>query len=106
MVTFDVTSIREFDESLSVLDKQCQIEINQSLLDITIAKMNWGDFVRDYKWAEIERVGQQTYPGADPMYFFVLPSAIEGRSYQVAAVKHKDHIVICMVARIEPKPIK
>lgn len=99
MVKFNVQDEPGFLASLEYLGEIAEDEVLAALDQIQKDRLGWDDFVSLHGWARVELAPENTYPGADPLFWF----AVKGHSgalYQIAAKGPYQTIVVCSVAAV------
>lgn len=99
MVEFNVEEETGFIASLEYLGGAAFDDVFGALQDIVDRKLEFAVFKDEYGWVRVDLIGQDTYPGADPLHWFVVIGA-SGVSYQIAAKGPYEAIVVCSVASV------
>lgn len=85
-----------FLSSLLYLGEVAAEDVLEALETIEAQNLMWQDFVAIHGWFEVELSGQDTYPGADPLFWFAIIGA-SGVIYQIAAKGPYGAVVVCSV---------
>jgi hypothetical protein len=101
LVKFNVEAEPGFLSSLDYLGEVAEDDVFDALASIEAQHVTWADFVEIYGWTRVELTGQDTYPGADPLYWFAVVGN-SGAEYQIAAKGPYGAIVVCSVASKRP----
>lgn len=96
MVKFNVEEETGFLSSLEDLGSLAVNEVFDELQDIERRSLQWGQFVAQYGWARVRLSSVDTYPGADPLYWFAFVGP-SGTTYQIAAKGPYGSVVVCSV---------
>lgn len=97
MVKFNVEDETGFLSSLDYLGATAADEVLAALASIEAQHLTWSEFVANHGWIRVELLGQDTYPGADPLFWFAIVGT-SGASYQIAAKGPYGAMVVCSVA--------
>lgn len=95
-VKFNVEEEAGFLSSLVHHGPTVPDDVLQALQQIVDRKMTFDDFKREFGWVRIVLTGDNTYPGADPLHYFVVEGA-SGAIYQIAAKGPYGAIIVCSV---------
>jgi hypothetical protein len=97
LVKFNVDAVPGFLGSVQYLGELAANEIFDGLEHIESQKLGWVQFVTRHGWTPVEKQPPDTYPGADPMYWFGF-DAPSGTRYQIAAKGPDGTVVFCAIA--------
>lgn len=96
MVKFNVEDETGFLSSLEYLGDLAVDDVIDELEIIEAQNLTWEDFVKNHGWLHVVLSGQDTYPGADPLFWFSIVGA-SGATYQIAAKGPFGAVVVCSV---------
>ncbi|QYF93154.1 hypothetical protein KY495_21075 [Massilia sp. PAMC28688] len=78
---------------MEFLGESAQAEVLSALLNIADASLSWDEFV-DKHGSRVILAGHDTYPGADPLYWFAVVGA-SGAIYQIAGKGPYGQVIVC-----------
>jgi hypothetical protein len=96
VVKFNVEDETGFLSSLEYLGEVAEEEVLEALENIEAKNLKWNEFVDNHGWLRVELSGQDTYPGADPLFWFAIVGA-SSTIYQIAAKGPYGAVVVCSV---------
>ena len=99
MVKFNVEDETGFLSSLEYLGPIAEDDVLAALEDIEAQNLTWERFVTIHGWYRVYLSGDNTYPGADPLYWFAIAGP-SGAIYQIAAKGPYGTLVVCAVAAL------